>query len=347
MTLKKYLISVALASAHLGTFAAGCWEGGVVTLSTCDEWCFLCDNPCTVCSGECVPFPAIGFDDPILLWIGDTSDEASVPECPAAAPNRVFDGYAGFDRAHDCPSCRCTKPTCELPPAMMASAEAGCDEDSTSFDAPAGWDGACAAPAAAIADELGSFFIPAPTVSACERTAESAEEPDLPVPWSRRARGCAGSVAEGKDSCLDSDRMCVASPKPLPLPFRMCIRYLHQGTPACPTDYPDLHAFFQAFEDTRDCSPCGCGPVEGGTCSALVSAYEDRSCERILSTVSVALGEPKCVTGPHLRLASMDARWIENEPGSCAPNGGVATGDVIPHDLSFFCCESTEVLDLR
>ncbi|WP_437281706.1 hypothetical protein WME90_14475 [Sorangium sp. So ce375] len=345
--MKKRRVSAALVITLFGS-VVGCWTGGTVTVNTCDDRCVLCDNPCKVCSGGCVTIPPAGFDDPFLLWIGETGDEASVPDCPPEAPRRAFDGYAGFDGAHDCPSCRCTQPSCELPPALRASAGAGCDEDSTAFDAPAGWDGACAAPAAEIADEIGSLLIPAPTVSACEPAVEGpGASPELPAPWSRRARGCAGSVPAGKDRCSDADRMCVASPMPRLLPFRMCIRYLHQGTPKCPVEYPDLHTFFQGFEDTRGCSACACGPVEGSACSTLVSAYQDGSCERILSTVSVTLGEPKCITGPHLRFASMDAQWVENEPGQCAPNGGFATGEVLPSGQASFCCESDEPLDIR
>ncbi|WP_437777419.1 hypothetical protein [Sorangium sp. So ce1097] len=334
---------VALAVALLGSFG-GCWTNGMISIHTCDEWCFgleICDNPCTVCSGSCVPFPPPGFDAPILLWMGGASDAASVPECPAEAPNRVFDGYAGFDRTHDCPSCRCGEPSCKLPSALLASAGVGCDEqDATSIGAPAGWDGACAAPDAAIAGELGSLVVTAPTVTSCEPIERTGEPRGRP-PWSKRARGCAGSL--DPQACGDVDRTCVASPAQ-PTAFTTCARYLRRGVPECPAEYPDLRTLFEDFDDTRGCTPCACGPVEGSTCSALVSAYQDSRCDQLLGAVSVTLGAPKCVTGPGLRLASMSAQWIENDPGKCSPSGGAAIGGVVPKEQVFFCCQSAEVV---
>ncbi|KYF70182.1 hypothetical protein BE15_07160 [Sorangium cellulosum] len=346
MTMKRYPIVIALAVA--GSFA-GCWSNGAVQLYSCDDPCYglelyECDDPCVVCEGGCLPPPPLGFDDPIVLWMSDASGEAPVPECPAEAPLLVFDGYGGFDAEHACPTCLCTEPSCELPRGLTGSASATCGGAApTSFDAPEGWSGACAAPAAVSSGELGSLRIEAPTVSGCAPAIDPAgAPPELPAPWSARARGCAGSAA--KHTCREPGKMCVAAPMPLPTGSAMCIRYLRSGAPKCPEEYPELRELYQGFDDTRSCTPCGCGPLEDSACAALVSAYEDASCGQLLGAETVTLAGPKCVAGPDLRFESMDARWIKNEPGSCAATGGVATGEVTPEGASFFCCQSDEVI---
>ncbi|AUX25004.1 hypothetical protein SOCEGT47_055450 [Sorangium cellulosum] len=345
MIMKKRRAGTALAVAALGS-VAGCWTAGKIMLSTDEDPYPGLDlygsiDPCVTAP------PPPGFGDPILFWMGSPGDEASVPECPKEAPERVFDGYGGFDRAHACPPCRCSGPSCELPRALEGSSSAACDgPGSMSFDAPAGWDGACAAPAAAAPGEIGSLRIPAPTVSACEVVDERAGEPrDLPAPWGERARGCAGVEGERADSDLDAT--CVAWLASRHPDFTVCIHYLGEGAPRCPAAYPEMRTFFRGFDDTRGCTRCECGPAHGSRCVALVSAYEDRSCGRVLDAVTVTLAGPKCVTGPGLRLASLDAQWIEDEPGSCAARGGVPTGDVRPRGESFFCCQSDEAVFIR
>ncbi len=350
MTQRKYpiLIALALTLAAAGSFA-GCWPGGHVQMYSCDDPCwgleiYECDKPCAMCEGACVDLPYLGFSDPMLLWRGDSTDGASAPECPAETPDLVFDGYGGFADAHRCSTCLCTQPSCELPPGLRGSASATCDGTAAaSFDAPDGWDGACTAPDAAASDELGSLLIPAPTVDACAPTIDPGGAPlELPAPFAVRARGCAGTA--DKHTCRDPSLMCIASPVPRPEGFSICIHHLRQGEPRCPEEYPELQALHTGFDDTRSCTPCGCDPLEGSACSALVSAYEDGSCRQLLGAETVTLAGPKCVAGPDLRLESMAAQWVTNEPGTCAPTGGVATGQVIPTGVSYFCCQSDEAV---
>lgn len=344
MIMKKRRAAITLAVAALWS-VAGCWTAGKIMLGTEDGTCHGEDfdacvlDPCTTAS------PPPGFSDPVLLWVGEPSDEASVPECPAEASERVFDGYGGFERAHACPPCRCGEPSCELPQALEGNASVTCGgPGAVSIDAPAGWDGACTTPASAPPRELGSLRVPAPTVSACEPLGEPVGGPqDLPAPWGRRARGCAGVDKEGGDA----DATCLASLAARYPDFSVCVQHLGEGAPRCPAEYPEMHQFFEGFDDTRDCTPCTCGPARGSRCVALVSAYEDRGCARVLDAVTVTLAGPKCVTGPGLRLASLDAQWIENEPGTCAAHGGVPTGDVKPTGEAFFCCQSKEVPFIR
>lgn len=350
MRRRKDPFGIALALAGAGSFA-GCWEGGAVQIYSCNEPCFSldaheCNDPCPVCDGACVPPPAPGFDDPILLWRGDATGGTSPPECPAEAPDLVFDGYSGFDGEHTCPTCLCTKPSCELPSGLLGSASATCDGTaSTSFAAPEGWSGACTAPDTATSSEIGSFLIPAPTVSACAPTHDpGGAPPGLAAPASTRVRVCTGTA--DKDKCRDPSRMCVAAPRRRSGGFTMCIRYLRERTPECPEQYPDLLAVAERFDDTRSCTPCACEELEDATCSALVSVYEDGGCRELLGAEMVTMAGPKCVAGPDLRLESMAARWIREDPGRCAPTGGVAMGQVTPESPDYYCCQSDEVIPI-
>ncbi|WP_437668927.1 hypothetical protein [Sorangium sp. So ce131] len=349
--MKKHhaVLASALAVAVLGSFA-GCWSNGALEVFSCEDPCyglepFECDDPCAPCLGRCMALQPLGFDDPILLWTGDTRGGAPAPQCPTEAPNLVFDGYGDFSQAlvdYRCPACRCTEASCELPQALAGSSSTTCDgQDRVVFAAPGEWDGACAAPAAGGPEELGSLLIEAPTVRACEPVALAPEAPvEQPAPWALQARGCAGWA--GKHTCRDPRKLCVASPDPQPPDFTMCIRYLRNDTPSCPRAYPEPRTFYRDFEDRRDCSPCACKPTEGSACTALVSAYGDRACGELLGSETVTLAGPKCVAGPDLRLGSMSAEWLRDDPGACAPKGGEPTGEVKQLQAAHFCCEPSE-----
>jgi hypothetical protein len=116
---------------------------------------------------------------------------------------------------------------------------------------------------------------------------------------------------------------------------------------APPEAYPEKRTLYSGVEDTRSCAPCECGPPEDSTCTALVSTYEDRSCMTLLGSGTLTLAGPKCIGGPGMQLASMEAEWVTNEPRSCAPRGGETTGQITPVSPSFFCCQQPQHDDLR
>ncbi|AUX44396.1 hypothetical protein SOCE26_058600 [Sorangium cellulosum] len=353
--MKKHhvVLALALAGVVLEGFVS-CTDGGTLNLYSCEDPCyglqpFECDDPCAPCLGRCMDLQPLGFDDPILLWTGDTRDGTPVPQCPTEAPDVVFDGLGDFSGAlvdYRCPSCGCTEASCELPQALAGSSSTGCDgEDRVVFAAPEGWDGACAAPAAAGPEELGSLLIEAPAVRACEPVVGAPEAPEeQPLPWAVQARGCSGWA--GKHTCRDPRKLCVASPDPQPAGFSMCILYLRNDMPSCPREYPERRTFYQDFEDRRSCSPCTCKPIEGSACTALVSTYDDRACGELLGSETVTLAGPKCVAGPDLRLGSMSAEWLRDYPGACAPKGSEPTGEVKLLHASHFCCESSEMIPI-
>jgi hypothetical protein len=329
---------------------AGCGTTGRIDIYTCDDPCgngqpgWTCDDACKPCKGECVTLPPLGFDGPALLWIGH---DPIPPACPERAPTSVFEGYADLDNSYECPACACAAPSCELPPGLQTSTSIMCQgPDFAPFEAEAPWSGACASPTTVSSSELASILIPPPTVSGCAPMVDSLPRPrSVTSPWSTFARACQGEAVP--NACGDPGKTCMAMPEPPPPGFSQCILYLRDGEPECPDDYPDKHALYGDLEDTRSCTPCECGPPRESTCTALVSAYEDRGCTTLLGSEAVTLDRSKCVGGPGLRLGSVEAEWVENVPGTCAPSGGEVTGEITPTRPSIFCCQQPRYDDLR
>ncbi|WP_437661204.1 hypothetical protein [Sorangium sp. So ce1182] len=327
---------------------AGCTVvlGGEVACSSHDcRETFTC--PC-----ECTPVPPLGFTDPVLLYVGS---ELSVPECPPDSPATVYEGHADLDLPHECPACRCTEPTCDLPSVLRASDSRLCQGPSfTTFGAPAGWDGSCVSATAVPDERLASLLIAPVTTTPCAPV-----QPE-PAPlrsagggfvssWKTFARACKGDPLDLDDEEVfgNSDEpVCAAGEKcwpassPPPPGFRQCIMYLGHEEPVCPDDYPLQHVFYRDFEDTRACTPCACTPTGESSCSAFVSAYTDEDCSGEFATHSVGTEAGLCVdVMAGVALKSMSATWTTNRPGACEANGGELFGEITPAHPSTFCCQ--------
>jgi hypothetical protein len=295
------------------------------------------------CPGECVPLPPLGFDGPALLWIGP---ESEAPECPARAPKEVYVGHAGLAASFECPRCECTQPVCEFPAGVTASNTAMCQGPGfTSFDAPAGWGGACtAAPAVIPTDALRSVSLEPVTERACEPVLPDVAHDVDPVGWGVLARACRGEAIP--TACNDPGLTCLPSADPPPPGFRQCIMYVvpDDGTGVqCPMDYPDLHVFYDALEDTRTCTECTCTETVPSNCAAWVSMFQDDACSpgTLLQTTAIGFGNAAChdVQLPLSELGSMAASWAANEPGTCIASGGEPIGAVTPKNPRTFCCQ--------
>lgn len=338
MTMEQIRIIAALA---VSGSLAGCWNDGRINLYTgCEGSCSAectgpeCEAPCSLCTGQCLPLGPYGFTVPVFLWEGDIEH---VPDCPDGASEIVFEGYGDLDASHFCPSCSCSAPSCELPPGITPSSSTTCDgPPSASLATPEAWDGACTMIAPPSAD-IASIHIPSPTVSGCEPALAEGELPFTPEwPFRTFARACLAAPAPG--DCDTPASFCAAARRPLHPGFVACIGKASDSEIACPEEYPDERVFYRDLDDTRACTPCECGPAEGGECSVLVSTYEDTGCRSLVGSELVTLAGPKCVAGPSMRVGSVEAVWIDEEPGACAPSGGVATGAVEPKGETVFCC---------
>jgi hypothetical protein len=307
----------------------------------------------SACAGDCVPPAPLGWFGPALLWYGPP-DQA--PDCPAAAPNPGYEGFADLaPPPHACAACQCDPPeaSCQLPLGWAAHATAAmCDPGSaeTSFAAPDGWDGSCTAANAIPASQdcggqpcVQSLSIEAPALvvtAAC--TPRQAEPPPVPRldPWQTRALACLpGAYTE----CPDDRSTCMPSPgqsgMPPPGGFLTCI--FHEGDTSCEVPYADKHVFYTGVDDTRDCTPCGCGDPEGASCTVMASVYSDGACTALLGSNVISSTTAFCgVVPPGVALGSKSAEVIAAAPGACPPSGGEAVGEMTAAAPSTFCCRA-------
>jgi|GEM_PF-833653 len=326
----------------------GCWGANRVDNYTCDDPCGngqpgrTCENPCGSCVGQCISIPPIDFDGPMLLYIGPKND---APGCPAHAPVNAYEGFADLlDSSYYCPPCKCSEPTCVLPEGVTASPETcmqGAGGVTTSLEAPAGWQGECTSPT--MASNLGSVLIAPVTVQPCEPIVEVVPDGDFDPIWKTLARACRGQVDNGR--CADPGLICMPTAEPPPPGFRQCISADAElgPDPQCPDTYPNKFTFYAGVNDTRDCTECTCDQAPGVGCSAWVSLFGDDLCNvPILSTGLDNLSAmPACadIAMQGATLGSMEAFWMENEPGTCTPSGGVPVGEVVPEGPKVFCCQ--------
>ncbi|WP_437986927.1 hypothetical protein [Sorangium sp. So ce117] len=310
----------------------------------------------TACAGDCVPPAPLGWFGPALLWFGPRDQ---VPDCPAAAPNIGYEGFADLAPTPlACAACLCDPPdaataSCQLPLGWSTHASA-CPGDpggvTTPFAAPDGWDGACTAVNAIPAGQdcggkpcVQSVSIEAPIVTATGACTPRVDEPPPPAlldPWQTRALAC---VPGAYTECLGDRSTCMPSPDqpgvPPPGGFLTCI--FHEGDVTCEEPYLDRHVFYGGAEDTRGCSECGCGELEGASCTVMASVYSDGACGEALASIIVSSTTPFCgVTPPGVALGSKSAEVVAVDPGGCAPSGGEPTGELLPAEPSTFCCRA-------
>ncbi|HSO00031.1 MAG TPA: hypothetical protein VLS89_17175 [Candidatus Nanopelagicales bacterium] len=297
--------------------------------------------PGAACPGACVPLAPLGFDGPTFLWMGP---ESMAPECPAAAPRKVYEGKGNLDVSQECPPCSCTQPACELPAGVVASTVDVCPNDGpgatlTELDAPPGWDGSCTGTGTVPSNLLGSATVQGVTERACEPIPVQVPQNGGPPPsWGLMARACSGEVLDS--SCNAAGETCLSGPKPAPADFRVCVMYLRDAEPICPPEYPDRFDFHRDLEDTRGCTACTCTQTAPSSCTARVSLHQGAGCEPAseLHSYTVTQG-PLCADiAPGMELRSMAASWLTNAPGACVPSGGEPVGEAVPIEATTFCC---------
>ncbi|WP_437716480.1 hypothetical protein WMF45_08670 [Sorangium sp. So ce448] len=313
----------------------------------------------TACAGDCVPPAPLGWFGPALLWFGPRDQ---VPDCPADAPNVGYEGFADLAPAPlACAACLCDPPeaaaaSCQLPLGWSAHTSTTCSGDpgsvATAFAAPGGWDGACTAANAIPAGQncggqpcVKSISIDAPAVlvtatATCTPRVDEPPPPALLDPWLTRALAC---VPGAYTECLGDRSTCMPSPEqpgvPPPGGFLTCI--FHEGDVTCEEPYLDRHVFYGGAEDRRGCSECGCGELEGASCTIMASVYSDGACAEQVASTLVSSRAPFCgVTPPGIALGSKSAEVVAVDPGGCAPSGGEPTGELLPAEPSTFCCQA-------
>ncbi len=296
-----------------------------------------------LCAGQCAPLGPAEWQGPALVWMGPPGH---APECPPSAPVAGDLGLADLTAPLTCGACTCDPPqgSCALPTTWTAAA-APCAGDGpgikhTSFDAPAGWSGACTAknPVAAAQKCDGLNCVQSLTIAPSTLVegpcGVSVAAPSRPVTatWGEAARSCHGVTVGG---CAGPGELCAPPAEP---GYRRCL--VRDGEHACPEVYTVAHHFFTGLDDTRACSACGCGAPLGSTCTTLVSAYADGACGSPIASVTVDTTKPACVDilPSGAALGSKLAEEPTYAPGTCQPSGGEAMGAALPANPVTVCC---------
>ncbi|MEO7327977.1 MAG: hypothetical protein ABI193_05330 [Minicystis sp.] len=299
------------------------------------------------CEGECVPSPYLDWQRPVLLARGP---EGTVPACPEQAQSAQEWHADLIVPPASCDTCTCDPPVgaCYLPTEMMAST-ATCAGPSSeawtnSFNAPAGWGGACTSMDALPAGCNGPLCVKSVTIAPlsvtagdCSPVTTGAMSPPAKPSWGTFARTCNGTPHSGVGGCPSSDQQYAPD---LPAGFLRCA-YRH-GDLACAagTPYTERHVLYESYADTRGCSLCTCGDAVGDACHAKVSVFSDSACSTLLETHSIDLTGPSCfdLLPAGSALGSKSATSPTYVPGVCAPSGGAPTGAVEPLFPMTFCC---------
>jgi hypothetical protein len=298
------------------------------------------------CPGFCAPRAPLGEDGwspPLLLWFGPKEE---APDCPAAASDRRWKGYADLVAPLDCPTCACEPPTgsCAFP-VTLTGADAICKDDGagvtyTPFDPPASWDGSCTAAGAIPAGSGVRSLTFGPlqmSEQGCAVRSNGGKDPKHDPPrWKTYAFACDGH--EGYPPCKNGKFCMPAAPPP---GFHACI--FHKGEQRCPEHHPDQHVFYpeDGIADSRDCGTCTCAAPFGSQCVGLVSVYNDAACHDLQAALMMTSGAAPCVDilPAGVALGSKSAATPVYVPGMCTPWSIQPTGAATPVGPSTFCCQ--------
>ncbi len=303
------------------------------------------DGSTSACAnGTCAALPN-GWE-PVLLA---SNALFVVPDCPASAPNVVFEGSSTPVQDPTCPTCSCDPPVGACtPPTSWTVGSSAClgDDVKTNFDPPSGWDGSCSSNTAISAGLqcggkpcVASITISSPIIEEEPCVAHS-DVPPIDVPrltagsYVIEGRACAG---DPWPACSGNNGVCVP---PANDPFAVCVK--HDGDVLCPNGWDSKQVLYGSVDDQRSCSDCSCLPSTGATCSMKVQVFGDASCAQTELEVNISLdmGSDCHLLMSAVALAGKSADVLEYKPGVCEPSGGELLGQVVVTDATTFCCRT-------
>ncbi len=193
------------------------------------------------------------WEPPTMLWFGPP-DQA--PECPRGPATISYEGYADLVAPSTCEACTCDPPTgsCALPSKITAStAVCGAQGASTSFDAPASWDGSCDSTTQTPDGAAHSLSIDSITMTenGCASGPPVAAKV-LSLRWDTFARGCDVGLPGGQPSAQSASQMS-----------QSCLGSKPASLPTTKLTAPMM--------TRRTCSPSGTS--SGAGCRTIVSAH--------------------------------------------------------------------------
>jgi len=289
-----------------------------------------CEDPlCT--DYQCAAEAPIGWIGPIALHIG-TDPNAT---CAGAWSSQAFSsGYGSLDApGASCGDCNCGSPSgasCSVA-AVDLYDYYDCFPSAEDHTQTAGSPNTCY-PIEFASYQYNSARGDVPMASGGSCSPSGGVASVEPATFAQQALGCDG--APSGEGCTAG--LCVPIPE-APLSPLLCI--VHDGDTNCPSGpYVEKHLTYQAVDDTRGCTDCGCGSPQGVSCGGQTYLYTDHY-------NNTCAGGPVVV--PHDGSTCVNVDWpgsmqfIPGSPsgGSCSESGGQPTGSALPADPLTICCE--------
>jgi hypothetical protein len=212
---------------------------------------------------------------------------------------------------------------------------------STSFNAPSPWNGSCDGTNQTPNGAAYSLTIDPITMTenGCASGPPAAAKV-VSLRWDTLARACDIDLSKGpveRSICLPDDL--------LPPGFALCV--FRDGEYDCPAEpgnvFTERHVFYNAVQDDRQCSACGCGAPTGSSCTAMISIFKgaDLTCNGpAVTQTTISSAGPVCfdIALPGQALGSKSAGPTTYLPGICPPTGGLASGSATATEPSTLCC---------
>jgi len=158
-----------------------------------------------------------------------------------------------------------------------------------------------------------------------------------PPAWGVAVRACISALGDQTSDC-GSGNVCTHLPLP---PFSdICIAQAGVVA-ACPTgQYTSRRIYTAAFDDTRSCSACTCGPVTGATCTSQLDVFATPPSDPSLACMGSAdvtyIAPQGCSFVPE--PADVRLRATLADTGSCTASPVAATGALVGAQATTFCC---------
>lgn len=316
-----------------------------------------CSNP--MCDAyACVSEAPAGWMGYFTVYDGDAAND---PGCPKLYPMPSYQGNGGLNAPSvTCSQCTCGAPTGQTCQAMKIAnlGELFVSNDTclqqTQMQASCGkfiatnTDGACysggvagganncgepmgmSCPGGGQPCNVGSVFgDPMAVGGGCPPSPQVPNKP--PATWSSFGRAC-GETSLGTG--CNAGQVCL--PKAIS-PYQSGVCISKPGEVMCPPTFPKQHIYYDSFDDTRDCTPCTCGAIQGASCSMSLNLYSDGGCANLL--VSIPAGGCKDLSG-NPTVGSRKAVNIAFT-GTCQvdASGGKPMGAVTGKNPITYCCK--------
>lgn len=161
-----------------------------------------------------------------------------------------------------------------------------------------------------------------------------------PAGWSQTSTVCGGAAIEDGE-CAGAET-CVATP-PEGFESRLCV--WQEGDLECPAgSYEDRFVRHADFDDGRNCTTCTCDDATG-SCSGAVLLWPGSNCTQggqpgAAGSIDLDGGCERALTSSSYPVTAAEAGTITVGDASCAPSGGVPTGEAEPDEPFTLCCMS-------